>query len=122
LYLTWLSWLIIIPTNGLISVLAGEVQHMPSFNIVWLYQIGYAVAGIIGFWAVIQGVKYIEASIGGLLGLLEIIFSIAFGVLIFKEVLTTKIIIGGFIIILASALPHIVTLFKKQDQSKIQSF
>lgn len=114
LYLTWLSWLIIIPTNGITSVLVGETQHLPSLDIVWLYQLGYVVAGIIGFWAVIEGLKYIESSIGGLLGLLEIIFSITFGILIFKEVLTERIIIGGLVVIFASALPHLVSLFKKE--------
>lgn len=121
LYLTWISWLIIIPTNGLASLLFGETQHLPSFNIVWLYQLGYVIAGIVAFWAIIEGLKYVEASIGGLLGLLEIVFSITFGILIFKEVLTTKIIIGGGVIILAAALPHIGALLKKQAQ-KIISF
>jgi drug/metabolite transporter (DMT)-like permease len=113
-YLTWLSWLMIIPTNGIASVLVGETQHLPSLDIVWLYQLGYVTAGIIGFWAVIEGLKYIESSIGGLLGLLEIIFSITFGILIFKEVLTERIIIGGLVVIFASALPHLVSLFKKE--------
>jgi len=117
LYLTWLSWFIIIPTNGITSVLIGEIQYMPSFDIVWLYQFGYVAAGIIGFWAIIEGLKYVEASIGGLLGLLEIIFSITFGILIFKEVLTTKIIIGGLIIIIASALPHIIKLLENKPKS-----
>lgn len=116
LYLTWLSWLIIIPTNGIASALIGETQHLPSFDIVWLYQLGYVIAGIIGFWAIIEGLKYVEASIGGLLGLLEIVFSITFGILIFREVLTTKIIIGGLVIIVASALPHIVKLLEKNPQ------
>ena len=88
---------------------------MPSFNIVWLFQFGYVAAGIIGFWAIIEGLKYVEASIGGLLGLLEIIFSIAFGILIFNEILTTKLIIGGLVIILASALPHMVALFDNKS-------
>ena len=116
LYLTWLSWLIIIPTNGIASVLMGEIQHIPSFDTVWLYQLGYVIAGIIGFWAIIEGLKYVEASIGGLLGLLEIVFSITFGIFIFKEVLTTKIIIGGLVIVVASALPHIIKLLEGKTQ------
>lgn len=114
LYLTWLSWLVIAPTNGLVSVLIGETQHLPSLDIVWLYQLGYVTAGIIGFWFIIEGLKYVEASVGGLLGLLEIIFSITFGILIFKEVLTIKVIVGGLIIILASALPHLVKLLERR--------
>ncbi len=112
LYLTWLSWLIIIPTNGIASLIAGETQHLPSLDVVWLYQLGYVVAGIVGFWAIIEGLKYVEASIGGLIGLLEIVFSIGFGILIFKESLSPKVIVGGLVILLASALPHIADLSK----------
>jgi drug/metabolite transporter (DMT)-like permease len=59
----------------------------------------------------------IEASIGGLLGLLEIVFSILLGILIFHEVLTVRVIIGGTIIILAAVLPHIADLLHKNSQS-----
>ncbi len=114
LYLTWLSWLIIIPTNGAVSFLVGETQHLPSFNIVWLYQLGYVAAGIIGFWAIIEGLKHVEAGIGGLIGLLEILFSITLGILIFKEILTAKVIVGGLIIIVAAALPHLFSFRKKK--------
>ena len=116
LYLTWLSWLIIVPTNGIASLIIGETQHLPSLSIVWLYQLGYVAAGIIGFWFIIEGLKYIEASIGGLLGLLEIVFSITFGILIFNEKLTNQVIIGGTIIILATALPHIFELLNKKTR------
>jgi drug/metabolite transporter (DMT)-like permease len=119
LYLTWLSWLIIFLTNGIVSLLVGETQHIPSFTIVWLYELGYVIAGIIGFWFIVEGLKYLEASIGGLLGLLEIVFSIAFGVLIFKEVLSLQIIIGGLVIIMAAALPHIIKLFEKEPRGVV---
>ena len=110
LYLVWLSWGIIFVTNGVVSIGLGEVQHIPSFDIVWLYQIGYTIASIFGFWAIIAGLKYIEASVGRLIGLLEIVFSILFGILIFQEVLTAKVIVGAALILFAAALPHIADL------------
>jgi len=113
LYLSWLSWLIIAITNAPISFFLGEQQHLPSFEIVWLYQIGYAIASVLGFWLIIKGLKFVEASIGGLLGLLEIVFSILLGIMIFNEGLTEKTIIGGLIIIFAAALPHLVELGRK---------
>ena len=121
LYLTWLVWLIIVLTNGMASVLVGETQHLPSFDVVWLYQLGFVAASIIAFWFIIEGLKYVEASIGGLLGLLEIVFSITFGILIFKEALTTKVIIGGLIIILAAALPYLFSFRSKKEVRPILS-
>ena len=114
LYIVWLSWVIIAITNAPVSVLLGEVQHAPSFDVVWLFQLGYTIASIFGFWFIIAGLKYIEASIGGLLGLLEIVFSILFGMLIFHEGLTPRIVIGGLFVIFAAALPHIVELLKSR--------
>lgn len=113
LYLSWLSWVAIFITNIPISFALRETQHLPSFDIVWLYQIGYAITGIIGFWFIIYGLKYIEASVGGLLGLLEIVFSVLLGVLLFKEILTLKIIIGAILIMFAAALPHLAELLKR---------
>ncbi len=115
LYLTWLSWLIIIPTNGILSLILREEQHLPGWDIAWGYQIGYVVAGILGFWAIIEGLKYIEASVGGLLGLLEIVFSISFGILIFREAFTARVILGAILIISAAALPHISNLTKRKQ-------
>lgn len=113
LYLTALSWLIIVPTNGLLSLVLGEVQVIPSFNIVWLWQFGYVVASLFGFWFVIAGLKYVEASIGGLIGLLEVVFSISFGILIFGENLTQRVILGALLILLAASLPYIYDLINK---------
>ncbi len=113
LYIVWLSWVIIFITNGIISFALGEPQLLPAFNLAWLYQLGYIIASLLGFWAVIAGLKYIESSIGGLIGLLEVIFSISLGIAIFHEGLTTRVIIGGILIIVASALPHVISLIKR---------
>ncbi len=108
LYVTWLSWVVIAVTNFIASVWLGEIQHIPEFNLVWLYLFVYAVVSLLGFWFAIEGYKYVESSVGSLLGLLEVIFAIIFGILIFHQALTLKIVIGGFLIMLASALPHII--------------
>ncbi len=112
LYLSWMSWVAIAITNGITSVAVGEIQHVPTFDITWLYLLGYAAASVLGFWSVIEGLKYVEASIGGLLGLLEIVFSISFGILIFHEGLTTRTIIGAVLILVAAALPYLLDLLK----------
>jgi drug/metabolite transporter (DMT)-like permease len=113
LYVAWLSWVIIFITNTPISLLLGEVQHVPTLNAAWLYQMGFVIVSIFGFWLMIKGVQYTEASIGGLIGLLEIVFSIALGVIIFNEQLTFQVVLGATFIILAAALPHMYGLIKK---------
>ena len=121
LYLTWLSWVVIVVTNGIASFIVGEVQHLPSLDVVWLYQIGYAIASVLGFWLIIEGLKYVEASIGGLLGLLEIVFSISLGILIFHEELGMRTILGAALILSAAALPHLADLFKKPALTPVQT-
>lgn len=108
LYLVILSQAIIAITHFPFSHLFQEVQYVPEFNMTWLYMVAYAIAGVLGFGLLIAGLKYLESSVGGLLGLLEIVFSVSFGILFFSELLTLRIIIGGLIIMLAAALPHIV--------------
>ena len=114
LYLTALSWLIIVPTNGLISLMIGEKQIVPSLNLVWVWQLCYTITALLAFWLIIEGLKYVEASIGGLIGLLEIIFSIGFGIIIFGEKLTPKIAIGATLILLAASLPHLKQLSENE--------
>lgn len=113
LYLTWLSWVIIVITNAPISILLGERQLLPSFDLVWLWQLGYTAASMLAFWLIIEGFKRVEAGIGGLLGLLEIVFSVAFGLILFHQELTLQVIIGGVLILIAAALPHLQELISK---------
>ena len=67
--------------------------------------LGYAISGLAGFWLIIEGLKHVDASIGSLIGLLEIPFSIFFGVLLFDDALTLPMIAGGIIIMAAAILP-----------------
>lgn len=116
LYVVLMSWLIIIPTNGLLSVLIGEKQLLPVFSSAWLWQYCYIFVSIFAFWSVVEGIKYVEASIGGLIGLLEAVFGILFGIILFGEHLTLKIVMGSMLILFAAALPHVHALVKKNSQ------
>jgi drug/metabolite transporter (DMT)-like permease len=107
LYITWLSWVIIAITNCIASLAIHEPQPLPTFNLAWMYLAVYAIVSILGFWFAIEGYKYAEASIGGLLGLLEVVFAVIFGILIFHQELTTIVVLGGVLIMIAAALPHI---------------
>ncbi len=110
LYVVILSWIIILITNPIFSLLLHEPQIAPSPSLPWLWQICYSIASLFAFWLAIAGYKHIDASKGSLIGLLEIIFGILFGIFIFKESLTLSVAIGGALIIIAAALPNLIDL------------
>lgn len=105
LQLTSYSWVLILITHLPLSLIMGERQVTPAFNLEWFAMLGYAASGLGGFWLVIEGFRHVDASIGGLIGLLEIIFSVVFGIVFFGDHLTTPVILGGIIIIIAAILP-----------------
>jgi drug/metabolite transporter (DMT)-like permease len=85
---------------------------VPTFSIEWGAMAAYAVAGLFGFWLVIEGFKRVDASIGSLIGLLEIIFAVALGVIFFHETLRISVIIGGALILLAAMLPDAIDVLR----------
>lgn len=105
-----ISWVAIVVTHLPMSLLMGETQLVPAFTIQWGAMLMFAVAGSAAFFLVMLGYKYVEASIGGLIGLLEIIFAIIFGAVVFGEHVTTSIIIGSAIILIAAAIPYLYDL------------
>ncbi len=115
LYLVILSWFIILITNGIISILIGETQIIPSFTMPWFWQLCYSIASLLGFWLVIAGFKYIDAGRGALIGLTEIVFSVLLGIIIFKESLTLSVGIGATLIIIAATLPHLPKILKRSN-------
>jgi drug/metabolite transporter (DMT)-like permease len=106
-HLTLYSWIFILVTHLPLSWLLGEKQLLPAWNLEWLAMLGYAVSGLAGYWLVIEGFKYVDASIGSLIGLIEILIAAGFGVLFFHDHLTLEVLVGGAIILVAAALPDI---------------
>ena len=107
-------WAGILITHLPLSLLFGEKQIVPELNLVWLSMCAFALAGLISFWLVIEGYKYVDASIGGLIGLFEIIAGIGFGFIIFHEELTLLTYLGGGIIILSAMLPDLTTILSRK--------
>lgn len=101
-------WFTIFITHLPMSLLFGEKQIKPELSTEWVSMICFAIAGVVAFYLVVEGYKYVEASIGGLIGLLEIVFAIIFGVLVFKESLALSIIFGSVIILISASLPHLI--------------
>lgn len=73
----------ILITHLPLSLLTHERQVPLALNHYWLAMFAYAITGIIGFTIVVEGFKHIEATAGSLIGLLEIVFGILFGILFF---------------------------------------
>ncbi len=90
-----------------LAVLSHEV--MPSFSntTAWVAQILYAFSMLAANYAVIEGFKHVDGSIGSLIGLAEILFGAFFGWLLFSELISAFTLMGGIIIIAAAAYPSL---------------
>ena len=102
--LVWLPGIIVnIPIAFLLQ------EHMPAIgaHVQWLYLLAYVVISLIASWTFIQGLKLVEAGAAGILGLLEVVFAVLFGVVFFNEHPNTVVLFGVASIILAAAIPYI---------------
>jgi drug/metabolite transporter (DMT)-like permease len=95
-----------------ISLIIGEEQVAPSINHAWLWLIVYSVVNAAAFWLVITGFRYVDASIGSLIGLMEVVFAVIFGAIIFHEVLSLSVYIGGVLILGAAMLPDLLNIIQ----------
>lgn len=91
----------------LFSLIAREKWTMPTISTPWLASVGFAVLFISTGQLIIWGFKHIEAQIGSLIMLSEILFGILIGYLFFKETITVFTLLGGVLIIIAIVLPEI---------------
>lgn len=98
------------------SLLFGETQVMPSLTMPWLYQVMYAFVVIGAGTTVMIGLRYVEAGVGGVIRTSQVVFGIAFGVVIFSEAITMPVLIGGTVIVLAGMLPHISKIMQTQKK------
>src|SRR3989344_1717916 len=98
---------VMLVANGLIAYLVKDSLPPISAHSAWLAAAAYAAALLIANFSVIEGFKYLEASIGSLIGMAEIIFGILFGFLFFGEILSATTFLGGALIVLAAALPNL---------------
>jgi drug/metabolite transporter (DMT)-like permease len=89
-----------------------------SNGIAWGGQLGYAIAMLLANMAAITGFWYLEPSVGSLIGLAEILVGILFGIVLFGEVLSMGVVVGGMLIILAAALPSITKLLRPKWKSE----
>ncbi len=101
-----------------ISLLLGEKQVPLQLDHAWLWLLVYAVVNTTAFWLVITGFRQVDASIGSLIGLLEVVFGVLFGAIIFHEALRWTVYIGGLLIIAAAMLPDVRNVIKHKRTAK----
>ncbi len=105
-----------IAANSILALIFQE--SIPGFNhlTAWMGQLGYLVAYLTANIAVIEGFRHLEPSVGSIIGLTEIIFGFVYGIILFNEPITTSTIIGGSVILLATALPNLPELILSRRQ------
>lgn len=91
----------------IISLFMKEQWVMPTLTTPWIASLLFAALFISTGQLVIVGFKRVEAQVGTIIMLAEILFGIIFGYLIFKETVTLYSLIGGLIIIAAIVLPEL---------------
>lgn len=81
----------------------------------WMFNIGHAVSSLCAFILVVKGFKYLDPSVAGIIGLLEISFGIILAFIILSEPVSLPVVIGGGLIIMASMLPDLYTLMNGKE-------
>lgn len=104
---TILVWVTSIFANMLMAFVLGKSYPVFSHQIEWFYLALFALVSIVASWSFVRGVKLIDAGVAGILGLLEIVFGVVFGVLIFHERPSIIALMGMVLIIFAAAIPYL---------------
>lgn len=97
-------------TAGVIGIIllffTHEISAYTLFTIPWISFLIWISVGIVAFYLVIYGFKYVEAQKASIICLSEILFGVLIGLLIYKEIPTLQTLIGGVLIVTALALPN----------------
>jgi drug/metabolite transporter (DMT)-like permease len=104
---TVILWLTSVIANTVMLFVVNEALPPTGSHIEWLYLVFFAIASVVASWSLTRGVKLIDAGTAGVLGLLEIVFALIFGVLFFSEKPPLVAVFGAIIIIVASAIPYL---------------
>jgi len=104
---TLLVWAASVVANIPMAFLFGESVPAIGWHVEWIYLVVFAIASVAASWTFIKGVKIIDAGAAGVLGLLEIVFGILFGIVFFSEGPGLIVLLGVTAVIAAAAIPYI---------------
>lgn len=116
LVITFYSWVAILITHLPLSLLMGEVQFRPALNLNWAAMLAYAAVSLVSFWIVIEAFRHVDASVGSLMGLSEIVWAMLLGVILFQEHFSAGALWGASLIISAGVLPDALEIIKSRQK------
>lgn len=102
-----LLWGTGIIANVPLVFLFSEPLPAIGWHVEWIYLLLFAAASVVASWTFIKGLKLIEAGAAGILGLLEVVFGVVFGVVFFHERPGIVVLIGIASIMAAAAIPYL---------------
>ncbi len=108
---TCVLWATSVLANLPMVFILNEPLPQVGLHVEWLYLLVFAIFSILSSLTLIYGLKYIEAGLAGIIGLLEIVFGIIFGVVLFSETIPPLTLLGAGIILLAAAFPYLHKLY-----------
>jgi len=104
---TFVLWSASVASNALMAMVFSDAFPAIGLHVEWLYLVVFAIASVIASWSLVKGVKLIDAGAAGVLGLLEIVFGVIFGVVFFRERPGPLALAGVLVIIAAAAIPYV---------------
>lgn len=108
-------WLTSVVANIPLAFILQEPVPVFEFRMEWLYLLLFGIASVLSSWLLLRGMKYVEAGLAGILGLLEIVFGVIFGMLLFNEELEIIALMGIGVILVAAGLPYLLEQFSRRS-------
>ena len=100
--------------NLVLSIGYHEVFPIVQISTAWIAEVFYSLALLTANAFVIEGFKHVEPSVGGVIGLLEVILAAVFGVVFFRELLTVQLLVGSGLLLVSAGLTDAVNIVKRE--------
>jgi drug/metabolite transporter (DMT)-like permease len=93
--------------GSMVSLILKEQWSIPVVNAAWAANAIFGLTSVATGAFVVYGFKRMEATVGSIVMLTEILFGVAFGYFLYSEHLSLQSVIGGLIVLTAVVLPEI---------------
>jgi drug/metabolite transporter (DMT)-like permease len=102
-----IEYLLVIAITIPLMIISKETVYLNILSFSWMMNIFYSLALAVATFFTVYGFKHIEAQVGSLVLLSELIFVVINGFIFFHEIPTMTTAIGGFFILTALVLPNL---------------